>query len=61
LVDNDKECPKCGSLNVIKIVYGPPTNQMILSAKEDKIKLGGCSISGSAPKFHCKDCKNEWR
>src|SRR5690554_2209688 len=57
---NYKKCPKCGSLNVIKIMYGMPTNEAFLMAEEGKIKLGGCCITDSDPEYFCKDCENEW-
>jgi hypothetical protein len=56
---NYKKCPKCGSLNVIKILYGMPTHEAFLMAEEEKIKLGGCCITDSDPEYYCKDCENE--
>jgi hypothetical protein len=57
---NYKRCPKCGSLNTVKILYGFPTYEAFLLSKEGKIKLGGCCVTGSDPEFFCKDCENEW-
>ncbi len=57
---NNMICPKCGSSNSIKIVYGLPIYEAGLKAQEGKIKLGGCCITGDNPEYFCKDCKNEW-
>lgn len=57
---NYKKCPKCGSLSVIKIIYGMPTHDAFLMAEEGKIKLGGCYITDSDPEYYCKNCENEW-
>ncbi len=57
---SNKRCPRCGSLNVVKILYGMPTYEAFVMAGEGKIKLGGCCITESDPEYFCKDCKNEW-
>ena len=57
---NYKKCLKCGSLNAIKILYGMPTGEAFLLAKEGKIKLGGCCINESNPEYYCKNCEHEW-
>ena len=54
------KCPRCGSLSVIKIIYGMPTHDAFLMAEEGKIKLGGCCITDLDPEYYCKDCENEW-
>ena len=55
------KCPKCGSLNTVRIVYGYPSEQGILAAEKGEIILGGCCVTFSEPEFHCKDCEHEWR
>ncbi len=57
---NYKKCTKCGSINVINILYGMPTHEAFLMAEKGKIKLGGCGITFSDPQYYCKDCENEW-
>ena len=57
---NYKKCPRCGSLNTIKIIYGMPTHDAFLMAEEGEIKLGGCCITDSDPEYYCKNCENEW-
>lgn len=55
-----KKCPKCGSRNVLKIIYGMPPYEMYLKEKRGEIKLGGCRISDFSPEYYCKDCEHEW-
>lgn len=57
---NYKKCPRCGSLDSIKIIYGMPTHDAFLMAKEGEIKLGGCCITDSDSEYYCKNCENEW-
>ena len=57
---NYKKCPHCGSLNVVRILYGMPTHEAFLLYEEGKIKLGGCCITDSDPEYFCKDCEHEW-
>lgn len=53
-----KKCPKCGSKNVGRIMYGMPlfSDELMQKINSGKIILGGCCISNMAPKHHCNDC-----
>lgn len=63
---NQRVCPKCGSENIIPIIYGYPTNDMFLASDNDECILGGCCIGidensqKSLNEYHCKDCGFEW-
>lgn len=57
---NYRKCPKCGSWNVIKILYGEPTGEALFMEAQGKIKLGGCLITDIDPEYYCNDCENEW-
>jgi len=57
---NYKQCPKCGSKNSVKIVYGMPSHELFQEAEAGKVKLGGCCIIEGGPEYFCKDCENEW-
>ncbi len=59
--DNPLNCPKCGSKNIVRIVYGYPNAEALEEAKKGNIILGGCCVSDNSPNFHCKDCKYEWK
>jgi hypothetical protein len=49
-------CFKCGSKEVIPIVYGLPDEEMIALARKGDIALGGDVIIDSVPAWRCKSC-----
>ena len=51
-----KLCPRCGSLDVVPILYGYPMPETMAAANEGKIELGGCCIGERDPRKHCKAC-----
>jgi hypothetical protein len=52
-----ESCPKCGSLNVVPIYYGLPGGPEVMeAAKQGKIALGGCLVTGSDPQKQCQAC-----
>jgi hypothetical protein len=53
------KCPKCGSLKVVKIIYGEPNYKVSLEAEAGKIILGGSVNTASDPLWGCIDCKTE--
>lgn len=55
-----KQCPKCGSKNSVKIIYGFPDNEAFEKAQAGKIKLGGCILFEGNPEYYCRDCEYEW-
>lgn len=57
---NYRKCPKCGSRNVIKILYGEPTGEALFMEAQGKIKLGGCLITDIDPEYYCNNFENEW-
>lgn len=57
---NYKQCPKCGSKNSVKIVYGMPSYELFQEAEIRKVKLGGCCIMIGGPEYFCKECEHEW-
>ncbi|WPX08760.1 hypothetical protein [Anaerocellum danielii] len=59
--ENNLICPKCGSKNVLEILYGYPDYKAFEEAEKGNIILGGCCISDNSPDFHCKDCNYEWK
>ena len=74
-VHNEKariKCPRCGSRNTARILYGMPAMNETLLAKLDagKVHLGGCCISGAYdgrgnmirtdPARYCNDCRREF-
>lgn len=55
-----KRCPRCGSKNSVKIIYGMPSYELFQEAEVGKVKLGGCCITEGASEYFCKDCEHEW-
>lgn len=55
-----KQCPNCGSKNVIKIIYGMPTYELAQEAEQGKVKLGGYELIIGCPELVCTDCSHEW-
>jgi hypothetical protein len=53
-------CPKCGSSNGVKIVYGYPSAETLEKAELGEISLGGCCVSFDDPTSSCKDCDYRW-
>jgi len=51
-------CPKCGSKNVLKIMYGLPRLEAFEAAERGEYVLGGCCVM--AENRRCKDCRTEF-
>jgi hypothetical protein len=49
-------CPKCGSLDVVAIMYGYPMPETMAAAEKGLIELGGCCVNERDPRKHCKAC-----
>jgi hypothetical protein len=55
-----KKCGKCGSKDVVRIMYGYPTDEIFIKYEKGEVELGGCCQENNAPNWHCKACENEW-
>lgn len=55
-----KICPKCGSNEVVKILYGLPTSEAMEAAEQGKYFLGGCIVGINDPTTFCKNCEYSW-
>jgi hypothetical protein len=60
VMSDSAACPECGSKNVVPIVYGYPSAELGQKEKEGKIRLGGCCITPTAPKYACNECNYAW-
>ena len=54
----NKVCPKCGSKEVARIVYGRPASN---APRSKYITYGGCVVRRNAPRFSCLTCKHTWK
>ncbi len=62
ILRNDKgqiKCPRCGSINTARILYGYPLMDEKLKAKIEsgKVRLGGCEIWDFNDDRYCNNCK----
>lgn len=57
---NYKKCPKCGSKNSVRIIYGLPSYELMEEARQGKVQLGGCIVMEGCPEYFCKDCEHKW-
>ncbi len=57
-----KKCPKCGSTDTARILYGLPVmdEKMKRDIAEHRICLGGCCIGDNDPKYHCFKCEADF-
>ena len=49
-------CARCGSTDVVEIVYGLPGADLWESSQRGEIELGGCVIEPDAPDYACGSC-----
>jgi len=58
----DVVCPKCGTKNVAKILFGRPIWCDELKEKIDsgEIVLGGCIVDKEYPVYECNQCQERW-
>lgn len=52
-------CPRCGSTEAIRIVYGYPTSETFEASERGEIRLGGCVIGPESPELECARCGAE--
>jgi predicted RNA-binding Zn-ribbon protein involved in translation (DUF1610 family) len=58
--ESKRQCPSCGSHEVVPILYGLLTPEAEEDVKAGKVALGGCIVSGRDPAWRCKECRHEW-
>ena len=52
------KCPRCQADSGLQIVYGPPTTDLFLHARQGKLFLGGRRFERK--NRHCSDCGYDW-
>ena len=55
-----KPCPKCGSRDVVPILYGYPMPEAMDAAENGLIALGGCCVGEDDPRKHCNACGEDF-
>jgi len=60
-MESVERCPRCHSEDVVRIVYGEPTEEMVEESMAGRVALGGCVVWPDAPDYTCQNCGHEWR
>src|SRR5260370_40127343 len=53
-----EHCPHCRSHNFAHIVYGLPTEEPAVRAREGEFVLGGCTLGEAS--WYCRSCGQSW-
>jgi DNA-directed RNA polymerase subunit RPC12/RpoP len=59
-MQDETRCPKCGSENVKRIIYGYPSPETVEDFYAGRVVLGGCMICPDYPDYRCANCGHEW-
>lgn len=51
-----RPCPRCGSTDAIRIIYGLPDHELFAASERGEVALGGCVIGEESPDFECRAC-----
>jgi len=55
--DRRPQCPHCKTrTNVVPSMYGYPSYDAFKMKERGEVKLGGCEVDDSSPRWHCKQC-----
>jgi hypothetical protein len=60
-MDDAPRCPRCDSQDVIWVVYGLPSEEMVEESIAGWVALGGCAVWHGCPDHACQHCGHEWR
>lgn len=59
--NNHIKCPVCHKNDqVVRIIYGYPSEKTMEDAEKGLIYIGGCIISNNSPKWYCKRDEKEF-
>ncbi len=58
-LEKPRHCMDCNG-EIVEIVYGLPSMELVDQANSGKVILGGCCISGVSPEWGCLKCKAEY-
>jgi hypothetical protein len=55
-------CTKCGSQDVLPLVFGYPDGEIEAKARRGEVALGGCICWGDMrdPRWGCRECGERW-
>jgi poly(ADP-ribose) glycohydrolase ARH3 len=55
-----RECPACGAMTLVSIVYGMPGHELFEAAERGEVVLGGCIVDWDQPTAACTACGGQW-
>jgi len=60
--DTPERCPDCGTTEALPIVYGAPSEEMIIASQLQKIVLGGPDEPEDGALWRCqaKNCRRDF-
>ena len=53
------KCPNCEN-DLVKIIYGMPSSDIIEKVKKKEVYIGGCEITDYVPIYHCYNCNRNY-
>jgi hypothetical protein len=59
-MDAPRRCPRCSSDEIISILYGTPSPDLVEEARAGRAVLGGKVFWPEAPEWLCVVCGHEW-
>jgi hypothetical protein len=60
-MDAPRRCPRCSSDEVIRILYGTLSPDLLEEARAGRVALGADVFWAEAPQWLCVRCEYEWR
>ncbi len=60
-MEEAKRCPRCNVEEVVPVVYGLPSPEMVGECRRGGVVLGGRTGWPDAPDHLCQNCGHEWR
>jgi hypothetical protein len=60
-MDAPRRFPRCISDEVIRILYGTPSPELLEEARAGRVALGADVLWPEAPQWLCVECEYEWR
>ena len=59
-MENPPKCPRCSADEVVPVVYGMPSAELIEQSRAGRVALGGDVHWLEAPEWRCVACGHEW-
>lgn len=61
IMEAASRCPRCHSDEVLRVVYGMPSPEMVEESIAGRVALEGRMAWPEAPDWRCAVCGHEWR